>query len=196
MSKFIIFWSCGSPGCLSLIVSANWFYQLGWHPGYPDIRISIAIYLVYWLLLGTLQGGALFWEFQNRKFAYHWFLTTTTTGFFVMLIHELPLIGMTTTGQGELILLFTLPCLAVLGGLILGVNQFLLIRKCNLINQRLNNLVSVGFIWFTISFLSWAIGFAGILFMSSSFNTPTVWILLVMGGSAMKGWFIQKYLRA
>ena len=186
------------PGCLSLIVSANWFYQLGWYPGNPDIHISIsiAIYLVYWLLLGILQGGALLWKFQNREFAYQWFLTTTTTGFFVMLFHELSYSSVATTGQGEIFLLFTLSCLAVLGEPILGAAQFLLIQERYRINQNLNNLICISCIWFAISFLSWAIGFAGILFMSSSFNTPPVWILLVMGGSAMKGWFIQRYLRA
>ena len=191
MNKFIIFWSCGSPGCLSLIVTVDWFYRLSWHPGYPDVRVSIAIYLVYWFLLGILQGGILLWKFQNRQFAYRWFFTTTTTGFLVMLLHDvsLALLGIDTRGQGVLILLFSLPCMAVLGGLILGITQFLLIRKRYRINQRLNNLNKI---WFAISFLSWVIGFAGIF----TGNALPVWILLVTFGSAMKGWFIQKYLRA
>lgn len=192
MSRFIILWSLISPGCLSLIAVANVFYRLSWTPGDPDLRISIAFYLVYWLLLGILQGGVLFWKFQDRQFAYRWFFTTSTTGFLVMLLHDLSLalLGIDTRGQGILILIYSLPCLAVLGGLILGLAQFLLIRKRCQIHLRLNHLDST---WFTTSFVSWMIGFAGILFGS---NALPVSILLVAFGSAMKGWFIQKNLRA
>ncbi len=191
MNKFIILWSLISPACLSLIAGILQFYRLGWNPGYPDIRRSIQIYLVYWLLLGILQGGVLLWKFRERQFAYRWFFTTSTTGFLVMLLHDLSLalLGIDTGGQGVLNLIYSLPWLAVLGGPILGLAQFLLIRNRYKINLRLNNL---GGKWFVISFLSWTIGFVGIIFC---LYVPPVLILFVASGSAIKGWFIQKYLR-
>ena len=197
MSRFIIFWSLISPGCFSLVVVLHWFYSFffksSWVPGDPDFIISIATYLIYWLLLGILQGLILFRKFQNRQFAYRWFLITSTTGFIVMLLHDIVLISLDidTGGQGIVILLYSLPCLAILGGLILGLAQFSLIRKRYRVDKRFNRLVKI---WIAISFFSWAIGFAGILFTLSVY-TIYICIICVMGGSAMKGWFINKYLR-
>jgi hypothetical protein len=126
MNKFIILWSLISPACLSLMAGILRFYRLSWHPGYPDIRISIQVYLVYWLLLGVFQGGLLFWKFRDRQFAYRWFFTTSTTGFLVMLSHDisLALLGVDIRRTGVLILIFSLPFLAFLGGSILGLAQF------------------------------------------------------------------------
>ena len=188
MSRFIIFWSLISPGCFTLVVVLHWFYSFffksSWFPGHPDFIISIATYLIYWLLLGILQGLLLFWKFQNRQFAYRWFFITSTTGFIVMLLHDIFLISLNSNrgGQGILILLFSLPCLAVLGGLILGLAQFSLIRKRYRVDKRFNRLVKI---WIAISFFSWTIGFAGILF---TFNIYTMYICIicVMGGSAIE----------
>ncbi|KAM3110758.1 hypothetical protein [Phormidesmis sp. 146-33] len=193
MNRFVILWSLISPGCVSLIASVLWFYRLSWYPGYPDIWISIAVYLAYWLPLGVLQGVLLFWKFRDQQFAYRWFLTTTTTGVLVMLSHDLSLalMGVDTRGQGALILILSLPCLAALGGPILGLAQFLLIRNRYQTYLRPNHLTSN---WFARSFLSWAIGFTGILIAMSTDMLPAL-LLLVAFGSALKGWFIQKHLR-
>lgn len=193
MNKFVILWSLISPGCLSLVASVLWFYQLDWYPAYPDIERSLAVYLTYWLLLGSLQGAILFWKFQERQLAYQWFLMTTTVGFAVMLLHDLALFGMgvDSRGQGILILVLSLPVLAILGGLPLGLAQYLLIRK----RYRTDlNLKPLTVRWFAISFGSWVIGFVGILFgLSGLFRF--VLIFFVATGSFLKGWFIQKYLR-
>jgi hypothetical protein len=61
-----------------------------------------------------------------------------------MLLHDLILLkvmGVDTKGQGALILIISLPCLALLGGFILGLAQFWLIRnryQANLKSNKLN----------------------------------------------------------
>lgn len=195
MNKFIILWSLASPICLSIVAGVLWFYKLVWHPAYSDIWRSIAVYSAYWLLLGLLQGAILFWKFQERRFAYQWFFITSAVGFSIMLLHDLflLLLGADTRGQGALILIFSLPLLAVLGGLPLGLAQFFLIR--NRYRASLNS-KHLSLRWSAISFLSWVIGFIGILFIFSGTRLMPVLLLFVASGSAMKGWFIQKYLRA
>lgn len=194
MNKFIVFWSLASPVCLSIIASVLWLFKLAWYPAYPKIWLSLAVYLAYWVLLGLLQGAILFWRFQKRRFAYRWFFITSAVGFAIMLLHDLSLLllGADTRGQGVLILLLSLPVLAILGGLPLGLAQFFLIRS----RYRANlNFKHLHLRWFALSFLSWTIGFAGIFFIFSGTRLFPVLLLLVASGSAMKGWFIQQYLR-
>jgi hypothetical protein len=194
MNKFIAFWSLASPICLSIVASVLWFYKLVWHPAYFDIWRSIAVYFAYWLLLGLIQGAILFWKLQERRFAYQWFFVTSAVGFSVMLLHDLSLLllGADTRGQGALILLLSLPLLAILGGLPLGLAQFFLIRN----RYRANlNATHLNLRWFALSFLSWVVGFIGILFIFSGTRLMPILLLFVAAGTAIKGWFLQKYLR-
>ncbi len=195
MNRFLVFWGLASPACLGLVASVLRFYQLDWHPAYFDIWRSFAVYLAYWLLLGALQGAILFWKFQERRFAYRWFFITGVVGCSIMLLHDLflLLLGVDTRSQGALILIFSLPLLAFLGGLLLGLAQFFLIRnhyRASLNSKHLN------LRWFVISFLSWIVGFTGILFTFSGTRLLPILLILVAAGTAIKGWFIQKYLRA
>jgi hypothetical protein len=158
------------------------------------MRLSIAIYLFYWVLLAILQAAALFWKFQDKQLTYKWFFTTSITGFIVMLLHDLivlKVMGTDTRGQGVLILILSLPCLAVLGGLILGLTQFLLIQNRYKVNLKSDSLKNINILWLSISVISWIIGMSSILFL----GLPTLIILSAIG-SAIKGWFINKYLRA
>jgi hypothetical protein len=84
MKLFLPMWSLISPGCVGLIAAVMAFYQVSWYPAYPDMRWSIAVYLSYWILLGTLQGGLLFWRFHDRQWAIRWAIATSLTGFLVM----------------------------------------------------------------------------------------------------------------
>jgi hypothetical protein len=193
MQQFLLFWSLISPGCLGIIAALLSFNRVSWHPAYPDLRLSIGIYLGYWLLLGLLQGGLLFWQFNDRQWATRWAIVTSLTGFLVMLAHDLMIIllGIDARGQGILILMLSLPCLAVFGGLILGIMQFLLIQdRYN--NHRYNNhriSHQLTIIWFSISLLAWMVGFSSIVFG----NFPILLLFVTIGG-LLKGRFIQKHL--
>jgi hypothetical protein len=189
MQLFLPMWSLISPGCVGLIAAVMEFYQVSWYPAYPDMRWSIAVYLSYWLLLGTLQGGLLFWRFHDRQWATRWAITTSVTGFLVMLLHDLTiaLLRIDTEGQGGLILFVSLPCLVVLGSLILGAIQFLLLRDCLETNQQSSRLTVI---WCSINLLSWMIGFSG-----SVCGSLPILLLLVASGSLLKGRFIQKYFQ-
>jgi len=194
INRFIILWGLISPICISLIASVLISYQINWYPAYYDMRLSIAIYLFYWVLLAILQAAALFWKFQDKQLTYKWFFTTSITGFIVMLLHDLivlKVMGTDTRGQGVLILILSLPCLAVLGGLILGLTQFLLIQNRYKVNLKSDSLKNINILWLSISVISWIIGMSSILFL----GLPTLIILSAIG-SAIKGWFINKYLRA
>lgn len=195
INRFVILWGLISSICIciSSIVSVIVFSPVSWHPAYYDMQISIVIYLVYWVLLATLQGAALFWKFQDRRFAYKWVFTTSITGFMIMLLHDLivlKVMGTDTRGQGVLILILSLPCLAVLGGLILGLAQFWVIRNRYKANLKSDN---PNILWLFISVISWVIGMSSILF--GGFGVLML-IIFAGVGSAMKGWFINKYLRA
>lgn len=199
MSRFVILWSLISPICL-LIARIPHSFQNYWHPGYPNIWASTIIYLFYWLPLGILQGGALLLRFQDKKIAYMWFFITSMTGLLIMLLHDLSLalMNIDTRGQGVIILVISLPCLALVGGPVLGLAQFFVIRshyKSGLNLPRLNTL------WFLVSFLSWIMGFVGVLvfFWTQGFffnGILSVLAIFVALGGWMKGWFIQKYLQA
>lgn len=189
MNKFLILWSLISPSCLVLISSALRLTGLSWIPT-SDIKLSVIIYFTYWVLLGILQG-ALLLKFQYKILARKWFLTTSTTGFSIMLCHDLCVLPLGTNGAGVgmLYLGLTLPVLAVLGGFMLGATQFLLLKNYyEVASQR------TGFIpnWFAVSFISWIISFVGILFGS---NALFAIIFLSTVGTALKGYAVMKYLR-
>lgn len=189
---FLILWTAISPGCVGLIYTfLTLVPKLSWHPGSSHLGLSIAVYLVYWLVLASLQSLLLFGKFRNKQFAYRWFFTTSITGFLLMLSHDLTLagLGIDTRGQGALILILSLPILGLVGGSILGLAQYFVIRKFYRSNLKLTFLNGS---WFAIAFLSWAIGFGGIL--AGNYIIP-VTVLLTAAGGAMKGWFIQKYLK-
>lgn len=184
MNLFVLFWSLISPVCFSLIAGVLWVNQTSWTPGTSDIGRSILILLSYWLPLGGLQAALLFWKFRDRRFAYQWWLVTSITGVFVMLVHDLYVLSTDPVGQGILILIITLPVLAVVGGLLLGAAQFLLIRH----RYRANlNLKKMRTIWFVLCLLSWVIGFSGLLLAFYG-------VVITVAASALKGWFLQKYL--
>ncbi len=187
--QFLLLWGLISPGCLGLIAAVLQRYQVMWYPAYPDMRLSIGIYLSYWLLLGILQGGLLFWRFNDRRWAAQWAIVTSLTGFLVMLAHDLTiaLFGIDTRGQGILILILSLPCLVVLGGLILGLMQFSLIQDRYKTHQKSNWLT---LIWFSISLLSWMIGFSGVFLGGQALANLMAFVTI---GSLLKGRFIQKY---
>lgn len=189
-NRFLALWSLISPGCLLLTVSL--YYLLGVHfkLGSPDATLlMIAIYLIYWGLLGSLQG-ALLHKFQYKTLAYQWFRNTSATGFLIMLVHDLTLLstGVNMSGQGGLILLLSLPILAFLGGWVLGYAQFLLLKDRHSVASQTNRLPCM---WFVASFISWIMGFIGILLSGS---IPVFFILFAAVGGAIKGWSVMKYL--
>ena len=188
IGKFLIFWSLISPVCIGLIACFLGLSQTTWYPSHPDIGVSIIIYLAYWLLLGSLQGVLLF-RLQHPSLARRWFLATTLTGFLLMLAHEIALLGVNTTGQGILFLLISLPCLAILGGPILGFVQFLLLRNINTPNPKENYLHRT---WFMASFASWFLGFLSIFGGNYTF---LVLLLLAAIGTLIKGLFVARYLQ-
>jgi hypothetical protein len=138
-----------------------------------------------------LQGAALFWRFQDRKFALRWLQTTAIIGLLAMIVHDLLVfltLGGPPSGQGIVILLLSLPCLAVLGSLLLGAAQFRIVRSHYRDPTTAKNRDPI---WFAVSFLSWIIGFGGIYI---SFNNLWLVPLFIMTGTALKGWFIDEYL--
>ncbi|MGG6263997.1 hypothetical protein ACQ4M3_22010 [Leptolyngbya sp. AN03gr2] len=191
MNLFILVWSLISPLCLGIVASVFWSRPNNWHPASSEVGISLLVYSAYWLLLGGLQAAALFWRFRDRRFAVRWFLVTSATGILVMLLHDLTVFAITGAleGQGVLFLGISFSVLAVLGGLVLGAAQFLLIRQRDRVHSNLKVLRTQ---WFVLSWLSWVIGFAGIPFVFYSMFVSV--FVTVAVGSALKGWFLQKYL--
>ncbi len=189
-NRFLVFWSLISPGCLLLAVSL--YFLLGVHSDLGSLDASlllITIYLVYWGLLGSLQGALLF-KFQYKALAYKWFRNTSAIGFLILLVHDLTLlsIGANLVGQGGLILLLSLPIVAILGGWVLGYAQFLLLKDYPRVPSQTNRRP---FMWFVASFISWIMGFIGIWV---SFSIPIFFIFFVTVGGAIKGWSVMKYL--
>lgn len=184
-------WSLISPSCLILIKSILNVLQISWTPGDPNFGQSIIIYLVYWGFLGSLQG-ALLYKLQYKTLAYKWFLTTSITGFLIMSVHDVALLGTDTRGQGVLILIFSLPILIALGGLVLGCAQFLLLDNRHGASANRSRILST---WCVASFISWSLGFVGI-FLSFYIPIPEFpIILLTTVGGAIKGWSVIQYLR-
>ena len=105
-----------------------------------------------------------------------------------MLVHELFLLDTNTNGQGILILILSLPALAISGGLILGFMQFWLIRNLhpkNRHNYRLHRT------WFLASWVSWGLSFLCIVFGN---GLLLALLLLAAIGTALKGLFLMQYL--
>ncbi|BDA74314.1 hypothetical protein RIVM261_044280 [Rivularia sp. IAM M-261] len=190
-NRFVISWTLISTLCISLIVSGIIFGSVNWRPAdYGNIQTSIVVYFIYWILLASLQGAALFWKFGDKNFAYRWFFVTSITGFFVMFLHDLIVLhvmNVDTRGQGSIFLLLSLPSLAITGGFILGFAQLWLIK-----NRYKPNLepVQLNMYWLFLGVVSWIIGFAS--FYLGNFS-PALFILYPIG-SIIKGWFINKYL--
>jgi len=182
MNLFVLIWGLISPVCLSLVAGVLWINQSFWTPGDSDIWRSSLIWLGYWLPLGGLQAALLLWKFRDRRFAYQWWFVTSLTGFLIMLVHELYVLSTNPIGQGILVLLLTLPILAVMGGLVLGAAQFLLIRR-----RSRSNLKRLRIIWFVLCLLSWVIGFGGLLLFFYG-------VVITVAATVLKGWFLQKYL--
>ncbi|TWH44099.1 hypothetical protein [Dulcicalothrix desertica] len=191
INRFVIVWGLISTLCMGLVVSGLLLNSISWRPAdYNNILMSIAIYSIYWVLLAILQGAALFWKFQDKAVAYKWFFTTSITGFIVMFLHDFIILNVMKTdtrGQGVLILILSLPILALSGGFILGLAQLWLIR-----NRYKPNLetIPLNILWLFLGVISWVIGFAGMYFGSFF---PLI-LLLYSVGSIIKGWFINKYL--
>ncbi|MEM9908234.1 MAG: hypothetical protein AAF921_24755 [Cyanobacteria bacterium P01_D01_bin.44] len=198
MKQFLLSWSLISPGCLILITSFLRIRQIHWHPAYPDLTPSLLIYGTYWVLVSGLQS-LLLWRVQGLSFALKWCLTTATTGFALMLAHDLFVLevwGVDTRGQGGMAIGLSVPVLLISGGLILGFMQFWLIRHLrseNRHNYRLHRT------WFLASWMSWGLSSFGILFLifflaNGGILLPTLF-LLAAAGTALKGLFLMKYLR-
>jgi hypothetical protein len=188
---FVFCWSLISPLCLGIVAGSLSLAQQHWSIADSNIGLSIVVYASYWLLLAMLQGAALFWRFQDRKFAIRWVQTTAIIGSFAMIAHDLFLVlrpGGPPGGQGIVILLITLPCLAVLGSLLLGTAQFRIVRSHYRDPTTANNRNPL---WFVVSFMSWIIGFGGIFI---SLDNISIMPLFITIGTALKGWFIDKYL--
>lgn len=178
-------WSLISPGCLLLAVSLNHLLWVRWN--LDNLLSRIILYLVYWGLLGSLQGALLF-KSQYKTLAYKWFRNTSTTGFLIMLVHDLAVLstGTNASGQGALILLLSLPIVAIFGGWILGYAQFLFLKDHHRVTSQTNRRSST---WFNASFISWITGFIGILFGD---NIPAFFFAAI--GGVIKGWSVMKYL--
>ncbi len=197
-NNFLLLWSLTSPFCLLLIGGILWlngsiwypFTGPTWHPFDANIWKSIIIYLIYWVLLGILQGSLL-WQFQYKNLAHKWFIKTSVTGFLIMMCHEItPLIlRVDTGGQGILYLILTLPVLAILGGLVLGITQFWLLLSYNSTTPALRDFKPA---WIMASLASWIIGFTGIVFLNYTLFSM---ILFSTVGAAIKGYAVLKYLQ-
>jgi hypothetical protein len=173
MNRFLPFWSVISPVCLALVTAI--VSNRGWYPG-------------HW----ALQQSVIFGFYHNNAaFAQQWFLTTSITGFFVMLSHDLILqgSGLDLRGQGALYLVISLPILAIVGSLVLGLAQFLLLYRHCKPNRPKPRLILA---WFVVSFLAWMIGFGG-----AWLNLERVWLFLIFAGmgTALKGTVLTQYLR-
>jgi hypothetical protein len=207
MNHFLWLWSLISPGCVLLIGLVLWVTQYSWYPTQPAIGVSIGIYLAYWLLLAALQG-LLLWRLSHQTLAYKWALTTGITGFVIMLAHELIVLamGVDTRGQGVLFLLLSLPVLGVVGGFVLGLAQFLLLRtdrqQPRLQQPRLQQPRLqpprlqppwLQLAWFVACFLAWVIGFGGVFL---SLSTPFLLVVFAGLGTAVKGLMLERYLKA
>jgi hypothetical protein len=194
INRFVIFWGLMSALCTGAIAGVLRFYSVNWLPAYYNIQISIVVYLVYWIVLANLQATALERKFQNKKFASRWFFATSVVGFLAMFLHDfiiLKVMTINTGGQGALILLYTLPSLAVSGGFVLAFAQLLLIRNRYKSNFKSNE-IELNLLWLFIGVLSWVAGFAVLFF--GAFFPPLLLVFPVV--STIKGWFINKFLQA
>jgi hypothetical protein len=187
---FLIIWSLISSGCLGLVDFISSIFQLDRNPGKGMLVFSVAIYLAYWILVGILQAGVLFWKFKDKQLSFQWFLLTSITGFFIMLSHNvvLAVMGIEAVGQGASILIISVPILAICGGPILGFMQFLAMKNYYSQKFQSNDLQKREVLWLVISLFSWMIGFGGLIFGYGVF-------FFVAAGTTLKGLFINKYLR-
>ena len=185
---FMGLWTAISPMCLAVIGGVFWLTQPAWYPT-SDLRISIAIYLSYWLPLGMLQGALLF-KFQYHELAYEWFWTTSLTGFSIVFLHDLHTLvfGINTVGDNALYLIASLPWVAILGGPILGFAQFQLLKR------DLNPANSFRYYWVALSLISWILNvIVAILFFSNQIFVAL--FLAATVGTALKGFGVMKHLQ-
>jgi hypothetical protein len=195
--KFLSLWISIVPFCATAIAGTFSLTRLFWVPT-TNIWISIVIYFTYWVLLGLFQG-ALIAKFKHKKIGYRWFATTSITGFLIVISHDLsPLVlGVDTGGQGILYLILSLPVVAILGGLILGYFQFLVIKDYDRTVSRTTPPLQQ---WLGLSFASWSISFAGGLLISFSnagdtFNPLFGVLFFATIGTAIKGYAVMRYLQ-
>jgi hypothetical protein len=194
INQFLLLWSLVSPACFVLVASILRMMKIGWYPGYPQSMISIAIYLVYWLLLGGVQAGLLFWFYHYRKLAIQWFIVTVLTGMGLMLVHDFCVkwAGVDIFLFRAIILAQSLLVLALLGGLILGFSQWLVLRQhC----RQLTKQARLNVAWGIASLLSWGIGFVGIE-AAFRFSPLIVMSLFLIVGTVIKGFALTKYLKS
>jgi hypothetical protein len=210
MSRFLIGWSLISPLCFSLIFLPIILWPGITVTGSVILKNSVIMYFVYWVILGCLQGGWLFWRFQRQKLAYRWGVVTGIIGFSVMGMHDLVILLLGVDlggfgGQGVLFLILSLTVLALAGGWILGLAQYFVLQEHLEAKPKQEDNRLLG--WLGLSFVSWGIGFLGCWLISifihrviSSLGSDLnpIWYLLVLLpmalGTFLKGWFIRKYL--
>jgi hypothetical protein len=195
MRQFLIGWSLISPVCWSLILLPIVFWTGNGTWGSVVLNNLVIIYLLYWAILGCLQGGWLFWRFQRRKLAYRWGLVTGITGFAVMGMHYLViwLSAVDLGGEGFRFLVLSLRILTLAGGWILGLAQYFVLQEHLEVKPKQEDRRPLG--WLGLSFVSWVIGFLGCWLSRSNPD----WLYLIAPfpmalGTFLKGWFIQKYL--
>lgn len=190
MNKFRFYWSCVdllSAGLAIGILNSDWLY----YPGLGELRL-IVLCFAYWLLLSLLQKQILFWKFRNRQFCDRWFFISIAAGFLPMLLHHSIVTSSSDfVGQGVLILWLSLPCLAVIGGLISATATFLLFKS----HSRRKMKFSVrDVIWLIVNVFKWLIGFAvANLYFWGSFLP--ILIFLFISIAIIEAWMIERYLQ-
>jgi hypothetical protein len=188
MSRFLLGWSLISPICWSLTLLSIFFIGDGTLVSVVSEN-SVILYLLYWVILGWLQGSWLFWRFHRRKLAYRWGLVTGITGCSVMGMHDLVILLLGWSfGRPRAVFL-----LALAGGWILGLAQYFVLQEHLEIKPEQEDRLPLS--WLDLSFISWVIGFLGLWL---SFLNPVWWYLIapfpMALGTFLKGWFIQKCL--
>jgi hypothetical protein len=164
--------------------------------GHPA-NSNILLYLAYWTMLGVGQGGLLFYVYRHRLLSARWAIVTTLAGMGTMLLHDLCLylMGVDTGGQGVVILLLSLPILALLGGWCLGLAQWFVLRRHLTPDRPIDRLAVT---WAIAAFFAWAIGFVGLLFAMLFAENQFSWIglpIFTAIGTFIKGIFIATYLK-
>jgi hypothetical protein len=184
-----------SPICLSLVVGWAFKRQSAW-----NFTGQLGLYLAYWMILGLGQSLLLWWVYRQRSLAMQWLITTALAGTATMQAHDLllALTGVDPRGQGMLILMLSVPLLALFGGFFLGLAQWFVLWRHTGRSTRAQIRLSAA--WAIASFLSWTIGFCGILLGYGFDRLPGIGIfvgllLCTMVGTSIKGLVVMQYLK-
>jgi hypothetical protein len=195
MNRFLLLWSLISPTCSCLIVGWAFKRQSAW-----DFTGQFDMYLAYWIVLALGQSLLLWWVYRQRSLAVQWFITTALAGTAIMQSHDLllALTGIDPRGQGMLILMLSIPLLALFGGFFLGLAQWYVLQGHT--GRSLRSQIRLSAAWAIASFLSWTIGFCGILLGYGFDRLPGIGIFLgvflcTMLGTLIKGFVLMKYLK-